>query len=299
MRLGISIPNNWGVEDPLALVELAVRAEEAGLDAVWTSEHLINTSYVRSRIGERPYHHPLAILSCIAGRTTRIALATSVIVLPFHNPFDIAKYVATLDQLSKGRVIFGVGVGNVPEEFAALNVPWNKRGAMTDEAIAVIRTLWAETSASHRGEFWTFSDVHTSPKPFTGRKIPIWIGGMSEAALKRTARVGDGWQPTAISPDEFRQQAETIRSLARSYGRDPAAIRLCMRFNLALDGAVVTDVERRSTVAGDDVKGMIETARSFAAAGATDFIFALNSHDPRTLEHTVDTLAREVLPHCA
>ncbi|MET0661379.1 MAG: TIGR03619 family F420-dependent LLM class oxidoreductase, partial [Steroidobacteraceae bacterium] len=219
MKIGISIPNNWGVEDATHLIDVAVRAEECGLASVWTSEHLINTSYVRSRIGDRPYYHPLAILSCIAGCTKRIELGTSVIVLPFHNPFDLAKYIATLDQLARGRVIFGVGVGNVREEFEALNVPWNKRGAMTDESIAVMRTLWREAVATHRGEFWSFSDIHTSPKPFGNREIPIWIGGMSVPALRRVASIGDGWQPTGITADEFRHQAEEIHSLATAYGR--------------------------------------------------------------------------------
>jgi alkanesulfonate monooxygenase SsuD/methylene tetrahydromethanopterin reductase-like flavin-dependent oxidoreductase (luciferase family) len=112
------------------------------------------TAYVRRRIGDRPYYHPLAILSAIAGRTSRITLATSVIVLPFHHPFDIAKYVATLDQISKGRVILGVGVGNVAEEFEALALPWNKRGATTDESIDVLRKLWAPGPAEHSGKQW-------------------------------------------------------------------------------------------------------------------------------------------------
>lgn len=296
MRIGISIPNNWGVEDASHLIDVAVRAERAGLASVWTSEHLINTSYVRSRIGDRPYYHPLAVLSCIAGCTQRIELGTSVIVLPFHNPFDLAKYIATLDQLSRGRVIFGVGAGNVREEFDALNVPWEKRGALTDESISVIKMLWRQSVASHRGEFWNFSGIHTSPKPYRAREIPLWVGGMSPPALRRVARVGDGWQPTGISPEEFRKQAEEIRTLAAAHGRDPTSIRLCMRFNLALGNEVITDVERRSSVRGEDIEGIIATAAAFADAGASDLIFALNSNDKTALDAAIDVLAREILP---
>jgi probable F420-dependent oxidoreductase len=299
MRIGISIPNNWGVEDVSHLIDIAARADAVGLAAVWTSEHLINTSYVRSRIGDRPYYHPLAILSCIAGRTQHIDLGTSVIVLPFHNPFDLAKYVATLDQLARGRMIFGVGVGNVREEFDALGVPWNKRGAVTDESIDVIRTLWRQQAATHRGEFWNFDAIYTSPKPYQGRNIPIWIGGMSEAALRRVARVGDGWQPTGITAEEFGEQAAAISTLAASYGRNPSAIRLCMRFNIALGNETVTDVERRSTVDADDIDGIVTVAETFAAAGATDFIYALNSNDKSALDSAVGLLAREVLPRFA
>src|SRR5687768_8814177 len=120
MKIGISLPNNWGVTDPSVIVDLAILAEQLGFSSVWTAEHLVNVSYVRDRIGDRPFHHPLPILSCIAGRTTSIKLGTSILVVPFHHPFDIAKYIATLDHLSRGRVLLGVGTGNVPEEFAAM-----------------------------------------------------------------------------------------------------------------------------------------------------------------------------------
>jgi probable F420-dependent oxidoreductase len=297
MKLGVSVPNNWGIEDASALIDFAVLAEELDFASVWASEHLVNNAYVRRRIGDRPYYHPLAVLSAIAGRTSRISLATSVIVLPFHHPFDIAKYVATLDQISKGRVILGVGVGNVQEEFEALALPWNKRGATTDESIDVLRKLWAPGPADHAGKQWNFSDVHTSPKPYRGRNIPIWVGGMSDAAYKRVGRVGDGWHPTAITAEQFAEEAEKVRGFAREYGRDPDGIDMCMRFNIALDDEEVTEVELRSTVERGDTKRMLDVCKSFEAAGATHFIYALNSHEWPVLEDTLRELAAEVLPH--
>ena len=284
MKIGISIPNNWGVADPNRLIDLAVLAEERGLASVWTSEHLINLAYVRARIGERPYYHPLAMLSAVAARTSRIQLGTSVIVMPFHNPFDIAKYIATLDNISRGRVILGVGVGNVPDEFDVLGIPWNKRGKLTDEGMDIIQTLWREDSASHRGETWQFEDVHTAPKSYRGREIPIWVGGMSEAARKRAVRAGHGWQPTAITPDQLREDVGKLRELAEQAGRDPDTLDVCMRFNIALDGVEVTEVELRSTVEGGNRGHIKEIAQSFAEAGATHFIFALNGQEPALLE---------------
>jgi probable F420-dependent oxidoreductase len=299
MKIGISIPNNWGVMNARALVDLAVLAEDCGFASVWTSEHLINTAYVRSRIGDRPYYHPLALLSAIAGCTRRITLGTSVIVLPFHNPFDIAKYAATLDQISGGRLVLGIGVGNVQEEFAALNIPWEKRGALTDESIAVMQALWSQQAAAHEGKVWKFEDIHTSPKPVAGGHLPLWIGGMSDAALRRTARVADGWLPTGITPQEFTGQARQIRDLATGFGRDGAAIQMCMRFNIALDDEEVTETELRSTVKGGDTKRIIETAEIFAAAGATHFMYALNGHEPDVLRRTMESLARDLLPRFA
>ncbi|MET0547037.1 MAG: LLM class F420-dependent oxidoreductase [Caulobacterales bacterium] len=297
MKIGISTPNNWGVEDVSALIDLAVRADERGFASVWTSEHLINLAYVRARIGERPYFHPLAILSAIAARTTKIALGTSVIVMPFHNPFDLAKYIATLDQISQGRVILGVGVGNVKEEFDVLGASWEARGAVTDESIQVLRALWSQREASHQGRLWSFSGVFTSPKPYNNRSIPIWVGGMSAPARRRVVSLGDGWHPTAVSPDEVRAQIGELHALCAAQGRDPAAIEICMRFNIALDGAEVTETELRSTINGLDKKRVVEVAKSFADAGVTHFIYALNGRERQTLLSAVDFLSGELLPH--
>jgi len=296
MKIGISIPNNWGVPDASRLIDLAVRAEELGFASVWTSEHLINLAYVRERIGDGAYYHPLAILSAIASRTSRIELGTSVIVLPFHNPFDIAKYVATLDQISRGRVILGIGVGNVKDEFDVLCIPWEKRGAITDESLDVIRALWTQHEAQHEGTRWQFSGIHTSPKPYQERRVPIWVGGISNAARKRAVRIGDGWHPTAISPAEMKQQCGEMRQLAEAAGRDPDSIEICMRFNVALNDVEVTEVELRSTVKGGDMNRAIEVAEQYRDVGATHFIFALNAHDPDVLDATVDRFAEELLP---
>ncbi|WP_340315656.1 LLM class flavin-dependent oxidoreductase [Rhizorhabdus argentea] len=297
MKIGISIPNNWGVPDAPSLIDLAVQAEERGFASVWTSEHLINLDYVRARIGDGAYYHPLAMLSAIASRTHRIALGTSILVLPFHSPFDVAKYVATLDQISRGRVILGVGVGNVQQEFEVLGIPWEKRGAITDESLDVIRALWTQEEARHKGEHWQFDGIHTSPKPYRDRRVPIWIGGMSSAAGRRAVRIGDGWHPTAITPEQLREQADTLRELALASGRDPGSIDICMRFNVALDNAEITDLELRSTVKGGDMARAIDIAGQFREAGTTHFIFALNSHEPEVLTQTVDRFAEMLLPH--
>src|SRR3712207_8387216 len=165
MQLALSIPTNGGAEDSSGLVDLAILAEEAGFHSIWTSEHLMHVSYVHARLGDRPYFHPLASLSYIAAKTSRIRLGTSVLILPFHHPFDVAKYVATLDHFSGGRVILGVGVGKVPEEFGGMEVPWNRRGSTTDEALRGIKALWTEETGSFWGSYWNFSGVRKSPKP--------------------------------------------------------------------------------------------------------------------------------------
>ena len=296
MKIGIALPNNWGVEDPNEIVDLAVHAEKRGFASVWTGEHVVNVAYVRERIGERPYHHCLALLSAIAARTHSIALGTSILVVPFHHPLDLAKYVATLDQISRGRVILGVGVGNIREEFEVVGLPWEKRGAITDEAIDVLREVWTQTEANHKGPLWNFENVHTSPKPFGGRRLPIWVGGHSAASLKRTIRVGDGWHPTGITAQELREQVGLMRTMAVEAGRGAEALDVCMRYHIALDDAGSTESALRATVQGYDASRVIEVAQEFAEAGATHLIYALNSREPDVLATTVDALAKDVLP---
>src|SRR5512145_3569477 len=132
MRLGISLFNNQGIEDVHALVDLAVRAEALGLDSVWVHDHVFNVGHVLERIGDRPYYEPLTLLTYVAARTERVKLGTSVLVLPYHNAIRLAKTAATLDILSRGRLILGVGVGAVENEMEAMGSSFKERGALTD-----------------------------------------------------------------------------------------------------------------------------------------------------------------------
>jgi alkanesulfonate monooxygenase SsuD/methylene tetrahydromethanopterin reductase-like flavin-dependent oxidoreductase (luciferase family) len=132
MKIGFSLLNNWGIDDAEALVGLAVRAEELGLDSVWVHDHVFNVGHVFDRIGGRPYYEPLTLLSFVAARTTRIRLGTSVLVLPYHNPARLAKTAATLDVLSGGRLILGVGVGAIEQEMHAMGNVFGERGAFSE-----------------------------------------------------------------------------------------------------------------------------------------------------------------------
>jgi probable F420-dependent oxidoreductase len=195
MQFGISLPNNYGVDDIQSLLALAPAAERLGYDSVWVSEHLFHTAYVLQRLGNKPYYEPLTVLSAVAAMTQTIRLGTSVLVLPYHNPIRLAKTVATLDAISAGRVILGVGVGVIEEEFTALGSPYKERGAYSDEALAIMQTLWMQEDPQFAGTYYTFNGMKFSPKPVQQPHPPIWIGGSSHAALRRVARLGDGWHP--------------------------------------------------------------------------------------------------------
>ena len=143
-QFGVTIPNNWGVSDPHDVLSLGPEAEQMGYDSIWVMDHLFNTGYIRERLEDRPYYHPMAMLSYMAATTSRVVLGTSVLVLPYHNPVELAKYAATLDQMSGGRVTLGVGAGAMTEEFEALGIPMRDRGSLTNESIAIMKELWSK-----------------------------------------------------------------------------------------------------------------------------------------------------------
>ena len=286
MKIGVTLPNNWGVEEPSTLLALGPLAESLGFDSVWTMDHLLNIGRVRDRLEDRPYYHPLAILSHLSATTERITLGTSVMVLPYHDPVGLAKYAATLDAMSGGRLILGVGVGDCREEFAALGISMRHRGALTDESIAVMKDLWTNPDPSYRGGRYHFSDLKFSPRPVQKPHVPLWIGGASEAALSRTARTGDGWHPTSISPTDYADGRATVCSLAAEAGRDPASLVMSIRL----------DVDMRGEAGGESLDRLARDMDAFREAGAQHVVLSLGSGDVSRLEVKMGAIARHVMP---
>ena len=286
MRIGISLLNNWGIEDPDAIVDLGVRAEALGFDSVWAHDHVFNVGHVFDRIGGRPYYEPLTVLSFVAARTRRVRLGTSVLVLPYHNPIRLAKTAATLDVLSGGRLILGIGVGAIEKEMEAMGTPFKVRGAFTDEAIEVMRTLWRDEDPRFDGTFSHFEGMKFSPKPRQG--IPIVIGGVSRAAIRRAARLGDGWQPLGLSPDALAQGMAALRDEARAAGRDVAKIPVSIALSLA--------ASRPGRYAlGTELARIVANAKAFAALGVETLIVSGNTSDPREARSSMEMVARALL----
>ncbi len=288
MRVGVSLLNNWGIEDAQALVGLAERAETLGFDSVWVHDHVFNVAHVLERIGDRPYYEPLALLSYVAARTTRVRLGTSVLVLPYHNPVRLAKTAATLDVLSGGRLVLGVGVGAVESEMEAMGTPFKARGAFTDEAIAVMRTLWTEADPRFVGRYSRFAGMPFSPKPVQ-RPIPLVIGGVSRAAIRRAARLGDGWHPLGLSPEALRHGTTALREELRACGRDPAQVPVSVAMS------ITASTPRRHAL-GTTPADILRNATAYAEAGAETLVVSANTSDPREAGAILDMLAREVLP---
>ncbi|MEC9239024.1 MAG: TIGR03619 family F420-dependent LLM class oxidoreductase, partial [Pseudomonadota bacterium] len=192
MKLGFSLPNNQGVAHVNDLVTLAIEAESLGYHSVWVSEHLFHATYVASRLGDAPYHEALTILTAVAGATSKVRLGTSVLVLPWHHPVQLAKRVASLDDYSEGRVSLGVGVAQTEDEFENLGVPFSHRGRIADEMLTAMKILWTEKYPKFYGKFFNFNDLQFEPKPIQKPHSPLWIGGTSRQAIERVLEYGDG-----------------------------------------------------------------------------------------------------------
>jgi probable F420-dependent oxidoreductase len=288
VRVGFSLLNNWGIEDVQALVGLAVRAEELGLDSVWTHDHVFNVGHVFDRIGGRPYYEPLTLLSYVAARTTRVRLGTSVLVLPYHNPIRLAKTAATLDVLSGGRLILGVGVGAIENEMQAMGVAFKERGKFSDEALAVMRALWSQEDPRFDGEYSRFADMKFSPKPMQ-QPLPIVIGGVSRPAIRRAARLGDGWQPLGLTPDALAEGMAALREELRAAGRDAAQVPVSLTLSL-------TEARRGRHALGTSPAEVVKNARAVAALGVDTLVVSATTSDPREARTALEMVAREVVP---
>ncbi len=234
MKFGLMFANTGPFVAPEGLTLLAQTAEQVGVESLWTVEHVVvpmgyESAYPYSKDGkmpgseDAPIPDPLLWLTYAAAVTSKIKLATGIIILPQRHPLYLAKEAATLDVLSGGRMILGIGVGWLEEEFKALGIPFEARGAITDESIGALRDLWSKGSSDHKGEHYNWPNVESNPKPLSGR-VPIVIGGHSKVAARRAARLGDGFFPARA--DKLDECLAEIKAECARIGRDPGEIEI-------------------------------------------------------------------------
>lgn len=234
MKFGLRYCNTGPYVDPARAVELAQAAEEAGFESLWTVEHTVvpkgyQPNYPYAEGGRMAggaedidLPDPLIWMAWVAARTSRINLATGILILPQHKPVHVAKQVATLDHMSGGRTILGIGVGWMPEEFRALDAPFAARGPATDEAIEALRRLWRDSPAEYHGAHVDFDALYCEPRPPRG-DVPIVVGGHSKPAARRAGRLGDGFFPARGAPEDLIALA---RRTAEEAGRDPSELEI-------------------------------------------------------------------------
>ena len=248
MKYGFTLPGRGQLATPERLGIIARKGEELGFDALLTGDHIlvpknIKSVYPYTEGGEFPGSpsgesmEQITLLSYIAGQTSKIRLVTSVLIVPHRNPLIAAKSLATLDVLSGGRLVVGVGVGWMREEFQALGLPpFEERGAVTDEYIRAFKVLWTEDDPSFEGKYISFDDISFLPKPVQKPHPPIWVGGESRPALRRTAELADGWYPLGSNPtfpmgtpEQLKAGLDRLAEYAKRFGRDPSEIETIYR----------------------------------------------------------------------
>jgi probable F420-dependent oxidoreductase len=240
-KVAVLPPVRAGVcADPDWMAGFARHVESLGFESIVVVEHPLviggyTSRYPYAPSGRMPLPDdcaipdPIDLLAFLAGVTTTLGLATGVVVLPAHHPVVMAKRLATVDRMSKGRVRLCIGVGWMREELEACGVEFDSRGRRTDECIDVMRALWADTEpegASFDGTFFRFEHAHTHPKPYRPDGVPIHVGGHTPASIRRAARRGDGWQPLGLWGEELRVSLERLRSETEKAGRDPDRLEL-------------------------------------------------------------------------
>ena len=200
MKFGFSLPHYRQVASTEGIARFAKEAEDMGYDSVWVTDQIIVPNSVVDDFGPVIYEC-LTVLAYVAGITSTIQLGSSVIVLPYRSPIHLAKIASTIDSLSHGRLLLGVGVGGVEAEFRQINAPWEERGDLSDEVIRVCQELWTSENPSIKSKNYQFSDIQFYPKPVQKPHLPLWIGGNTQRALRRVVEFGDVWHPARMSPD--------------------------------------------------------------------------------------------------
>jgi probable F420-dependent oxidoreductase len=286
---GLCLPNFPAGATREGIDAAAEVAERLGWSTLWTTDHVLVEGASADEYGT--IYEAILTLAWVGARRTRIRLGTSVIVVPQRNAVVLAKELATLDALSGGRVVAGVGIGWNEPEFGNLGVAdrFRVRGAYTDEAIRLWRHLWSGSEAAFEGRFHRISDFAFAPLPAQGARLPIWVGGRSEAALRRAATLGDGWQSSAIGPDAYGTRLAGLRAAAEAAGRPMPALSARVRVR-----ADETDGSGYAMRGSPEAIGA--EVRRFAELGVGHLALSFRPTDPAGVVAAAERFAREVEP---
>lgn len=287
MRYGVALPQAGPFASLDVQRSLASTVESLGYDSVWVSDHVIvpmGERYIPEVMLE-----PLALLSWLAAATSRITLGTSVLILPYRDPVFTAKFVASVDVLSGGRVVLGVGAGWHEREFEALSAPYADRGATTDEWLRVIRNLWSTETSSFSGRWKSYTDMRLYPKGHEGRQIPITVGGSSSPSVRRAGELGDGWHPINLSPPQLAAGVASYRAACSRFDRDPGPVVL-----RHMPGGR-TAPEGRLPLVGTPAEQAADV-RAYADAGLDELMLSLPVRTTDDLVAALRTFREDVVP---
>jgi probable F420-dependent oxidoreductase len=286
--------------------QIARAADDLGFDSISVSEHVALPAELEANMGAY-WPHAMTGMAFIAGATTRIKVTASVMVLPYHHPVPLAKAISTLDVLSGGRVILSCGTGMAPAEFAAVGVPFERRGAVTDEYVAAMKELWTQDRPQFHGEWVQFSDIVFEPKPVQRPNPPLWFGGRALVALRRAARVGDGWAPNGgfLGKGPWFGEPEELPDLLAEVRETRAAAGIERPFDISLPvvraGIGPGHTHRPPKFVPDSAAQIIDEIGRLAELGVTWTSVSRPNATENSLTEYLDNLqwiAEEIFPHC-
>ena len=317
VKFGQSLPTTGERATPENLRAVSQRAEDLGFDSLWVSDHLviphkIGSNYPYTHDGATPfsptgtYFDSIGALTFVAGCTQRIRLCTNCLILPYRNPVIAAKQLSTLDVLSGGRLILGLGVGWMKEEFEYLGLDtYEQRGAVTDEYIQLYQELWTKEDPEFQGKYYQVSGAGFYPKPLQKPYPPFWVGGHSGPAMRRAAKYCDGWVPlgarptptsggrTILEPDEMATRVARMRTLTSQAGRPEDAVEIIFCGAVAFDESA-SGPDRARLVGGNEQ--VADDLRKYRDAGVQHFLLGFSSQSVPELQEKMERFSRDVMP---
>lgn len=304
VKFGFSLVVRGADATPQTFAAMAERAETLELDSLWLSAHVILPPQVKSGYVLIPgrmhpehwkecYWEPFTVMSYLAAITRRVRIGTSVLVLPMHNPFEVAKQVAEVDQLSGGRVIFGIGVGWFEEEFEVLGRSFRNRGRRTDEALELMQHLWRDEPVSFEGRYYACENAHFRPKPVQQPRPPIWVAGRSEAALRRTARYGDCFHPVRPSYEYMQECRRDLDRMLEEEGREPGSVALAAKLPVVFRDQPASG-EEPPTIGSP--QAIADALKRFHELGSSHFVLDVAPETRQVALDTMERFAQEVRP---
>lgn len=302
MEFGCHLPQFGPVATRHNILTFARRMEALGYDSVWISDHVVIPWTIRSRYPYNPtgqfplapnarWPEPLITLGLVAAVTERVKLGTTILVLPHRHPILTAKMIATLDDLSGGRVVLGAGVGWMEEEITILGAPFAKRGAWSDEAIKIMRTCWSQEKAAFKGQFFSFDAIGCFPQPVR-KTVPILIGGNTRPALRRVAELGDGWHAAFSAPDKLEEGLRILREECKKAGRRFEDLAITLRAGVSIRKEKVPD-RRPMTGTPEEI---VSDIRRYKALGVTTLLLESRQRDLDDMIQIHETFARDIRP---
>jgi len=292
MEIGCHLPTQGPLATREALLTFAQEAETRDIASLWVSDHVVfprttTGNYPGGRFPhppDKPYLEPVTVLAAAAVCTTRARLGASVFILGHRHPVVMAKTLTSIDALSNGRLICGVGVGWWKEELEILGAPFHARGRQADESVRVFKVLWTAENPSFEGEFFRFRDIGFAPKPVQKPHPPIWVGGDSPGAFRRVVTLGDGWHATSKTPAQLRDALTRLRAVADAAGRPFETITLSIRFGLS------------DELLGQGSQAVIDRLGEYKRLGLSHVMIDFRRDDLARMLDILDLLTRTIRP---